>query len=129
MRLSDAILFAIALAAAAGLAWSLVRLRQLVLVGSAYKVKVLATLIFSSGRAIDPLRAEEVSADTYRPMRLFRTRVDHTAQTVTVALFGFRPRRTAVHRPGFGATLASRHTRSGLTVVPPPATFGATPSS
>lgn len=108
MRLSDSILFASAVAVAGALAWALVWLRQTLLVGAAYKAKVLATLIFGSGRSTDPLRAEDVSADSYRLMRLFRARVDHNAHTVTVAFLGFWPRRVAVHRADLGATLTSR---------------------
>lgn len=113
MRFSDGILLAIALAVAGASAWTLAWLRQTLLVGAAYKAKVLATLIFESDRSTDPLHAEDVSADTYRLMRLFRARVDHNAHTVTVAFLGFRPRRVAVHRAGLGATLTSRDAAAG----------------
>ena len=116
---SDSILFAIALAVAAGWAWTLAWLRQAILVAVAYKAKVLATLIFGSGRSLDPLRAEDVAADSYRLMRLFQTRVDHNARTVTVAFLGFQPRRVAIHRPGLGATLARRDARAwSIDVLP-----------
>jgi CubicO group peptidase (beta-lactamase class C family) len=110
---TDNILFAIALAVAAGCAWTLAWLRQACLVGAGYKAKVLATLIFGSGRSLDPLRADDVAADSYRLMRLFRTRVDHNARTVTVAFLGFQPKRVAIHRPGLGATLTRRDARTG----------------
>jgi CubicO group peptidase (beta-lactamase class C family) len=121
MRLSDSILVAIALAVAIGCAWALAWLRQVILVGAAYKAKVLATLIFGSKRSVDPLRADDVSADTYQLMRLFRAHVDDQAHTVTVAFLGFRPRRVAIHRPGLGATLTSRTEPGTLTVAQPPA--------
>src|SRR5258705_13057705 len=84
--------------------WVVVRCRQIAAVGSAYKAKVLCTAIFCSGRAIDPQRADEVSADTYRILRLFRAHVDRAGRSVTASLFGLSAR-TAVYRPGLGATL------------------------
>jgi len=89
----------------AGLAaWSLARFWRIVAIGSAYKAKVLSSTIFCAGRSIDPWRADEVYADSYWPLRLFRSRIDPAGQSVTTSFFGLRPR-SAVYRSGVGATL------------------------
>jgi CubicO group peptidase (beta-lactamase class C family) len=74
-------------------------------VGAAYKAKALCSALFVSGLELDPNRADEVSSDAYRLMRLFPAEVDREAKTVTASFFGLRAR-TAVWRPGLGATLA-----------------------
>jgi CubicO group peptidase (beta-lactamase class C family) len=76
-------------------------------VGAAYKAKALCSALFVSGLDLDPERADEVSADAYRLMRLFRARVDRGSKSVTASFFGLGPR-TAVFRPGLGAALAFR---------------------
>jgi len=85
-------------------------------VGAAYKAKALCSAIFVSGLDLDPNAADEVSADAYRLMRLFPARVDREKKTVTASFLGLRER-TAVFRPGYGATLAFRAPCS----LPPPA--------
>ena len=85
--------------------WALFNLRTVVDVACGYKSKVLCTAIFASGRPLDPQRADEIAADSYWILRPFRARVDATAGTVTTSLAGLRAR-TAIHRPGFGATLS-----------------------
>jgi CubicO group peptidase (beta-lactamase class C family) len=85
-------------------AWGLARFWRVVAIGSAYKAKVLTSALFGTGRAIDPRRAEEVSADSYWIMRVFDARVDSERGSVTVSFFGLRPR-AAVYRSGLGATL------------------------
>ena len=89
---------------AAALAWAGVRLWRIAAIGSAYRSKVLCSIVFGSQRAVDAQRVEDVSRDSYRLLRLFRSRVDPVAYTVTTSLFGLRPR-TAIHRPSLGATL------------------------
>ncbi|MDE2491935.1 MAG: serine hydrolase [Elusimicrobia bacterium] len=84
-----------------------IRFRRLAAVGAAYKAKVLASLLFVAEREVDVERAPEVSAEAYRPMRLFRARVDRGTKSVAVSLFGFFERR-AVWRPDLGAALALR---------------------
>jgi CubicO group peptidase (beta-lactamase class C family) len=91
-------------AAAVGLGWVLGRLWRIAAVGSAYRSKVLCSIVFETGRSVDPQRVDDVSADAYRLMRLFRSRVDPVARTVTTSLFGLRAR-TATYRAGLGATL------------------------
>jgi CubicO group peptidase (beta-lactamase class C family) len=76
-------------------------------VGAAYKAKALCSALFVSGLDLDPNRADEVSADAYRLMRLFPARVDREAKTVTASFLGLSER-SAVWRPGLGATLAFR---------------------
>jgi CubicO group peptidase (beta-lactamase class C family) len=100
----------VAIAAIATLAvaiWSLFKLRTVIDVACGYKSKVLCTAIFASGRALDPQRADEIAADSYWILRPFRARVDDTAASVTTSFYGLRPR-TAIHRPGSGATLLPR---------------------
>jgi hypothetical protein len=84
--------------------WAFLRLRRIAVVGAAYKAKVLCSIVFGSGRSVDPQTLEEVSADSYRPLRLFRSRVDREARTVTARLWPFRSRQ-AVYRDLAGATL------------------------
>jgi hypothetical protein len=74
-------------------------------VGAAYKAKALASGVFVSGRTLESLLAEDVSADSYRIMRLFTPEVDPVHRTVTCSLLGLR-KVSAVFRPGLGATLA-----------------------
>lgn len=88
----------------AAAAWGAVQLRSFLLIGAGYKAKVLCTAHFGSQRALDPARAEQVSADSYRALRLFRATIDAGARTVTTSAFGVCTR-TAVHRDGLGATL------------------------
>jgi CubicO group peptidase (beta-lactamase class C family) len=101
--------------AASALAWVLARVWRIAAVGSAYRSKVLCSIVFGSGRSIDPQRVEDVSRDSYRLLRLFRSHVDPVAHTVTTSLFGLRPR-TAIHRPGLGATLIHSGSSADLQV-------------
>ncbi|MBI4423347.1 MAG: serine hydrolase [Elusimicrobia bacterium] len=96
---------AASLIAAGAAGWGAWRLWRIAAVGAAYKAKVLCSAAFVSGLEPDPASADEVSSEAYRILRLFRARVDRDAKTVTSSLFGLRPR-TAVFRPGLGATLA-----------------------
>lgn len=90
---------------AAGFAWLCARLWRIAEVGAAYKAKILASALFGSGLPLDPNSAPEVSAEAYWILRLFHAEADREAKSVTVSLLGLRPR-TAVFRPGLGATLA-----------------------
>ncbi len=92
-------------------AWGWPRLQRVLIVGAAYKAKVLTSLIFGSGRTIDADRVDDIHADSYWPMRLFQTRVDEQTRTVTVSMFGLGPR-TAVYRDVSGATLLAPGTRN-----------------
>jgi CubicO group peptidase (beta-lactamase class C family) len=96
--------WAILAATAAALFWALGRLWRVAAIGAAYRSKVLCSIVFGTGRRIDPQHVEDVSADSYWPLRIFRSRVDPVARTVTSSLFGLRSR-TATYRPGLGATL------------------------
>ncbi len=95
----------VAAVAAGGIAvWALRRLRVVALVGAAYKAKILCTAVCACGRDMDLQRADEIHADSYWLLRPFAARVDHAHGSVTASLFGVCPR-TAVYRPGRGATL------------------------
>jgi CubicO group peptidase (beta-lactamase class C family) len=96
------LVLAIVLAVAAG--WGFARLRRLAVIGAGYKAKVLCSIVFGTGRSVDPLTLEEVSADSYWPLRLFSAHVDRHAQVVTASLWKFRPRKAA-YLDGVGATL------------------------
>jgi CubicO group peptidase (beta-lactamase class C family) len=96
----------------AAAAWLLVRFARVVAIGSAYKAKVLCSIVYGSGRAVDPRRAEEVTADSYRVARLLMARVDPEARSVTVSFLGLRPR-VATYHPGLGATLAGPQSAVG----------------
>ncbi len=86
--------------------WGFPRLRRLAAVGSSYKAKALASAYFVSGLDPHPEKAPEISAEAYTLMRLFRARIDREKKSVTVSFFGLQPR-TAVYRPGLGATLTA----------------------
>ncbi|HEX7795670.1 MAG TPA: serine hydrolase [Vicinamibacterales bacterium] len=94
----------ILVATAAALFWALARLWRMAAIGAAYRSKVICSIVFGTGRTIDPQHVEDVSADSYWPLRILRSRVDPAARTVTSSLFGLRSR-TATYRPGLGATL------------------------
>ena len=94
----------LSLAVLAAAAWAFLRLRRIAVVGAAYKAKVLCSIVFGTGRSVDPRTLEEVSADSYRPLQLFRSRVDREARTVTARLWFF-PSRRAAYRDLTGATL------------------------
>jgi CubicO group peptidase (beta-lactamase class C family) len=96
--------WAILVATAAAALWALARLWRVAAIGAAYRSKVLCSIVFGTGRTIDPQHVEDVSVDSYWPLRIFRSRVDPVARTVTSSLFGLRSR-TATYRPGLGATL------------------------
>jgi CubicO group peptidase (beta-lactamase class C family) len=85
--------------AAAVAAWSFVRVRRLAAIGAAYKARVVASVTFGTGRAVEPRRLDEVSADSYRLMRLFRLDVDREARRVTASLWGLSPRTSAYRGP------------------------------
>ena len=109
------IAFVAAIAGLGAAIWALFKLRTVVDVACGYKSKVLCTAIFASGRALDPQHADEVAADSYWILRPFRARVDVSAATVTTSLGGLRPR-TAIHRPGLGATLLPRQVSSAASL-------------
>src|SRR5262245_24689872 len=92
----------------AAVAWSIAWLWHVLAVGAGYKAKILCSTIFGVGRSIDPRRADEVSADSYWPLRLFGARVDTVHRSVTVSFLGLQSR-TAIHRPQFGSTLSPPH--------------------
>jgi CubicO group peptidase (beta-lactamase class C family) len=95
--------------------WLFSRLRRVAAIGAAYKAKVLCSVVFGSRRTVDPATLEEVSADSYRLMRLFRFRVDQSAHSVTASLARFPPR-TAVFREDADA-------------IPPPSAWPTAPPS
>jgi CubicO group peptidase (beta-lactamase class C family) len=92
------------IAGVGAIVWVLAKLRAVADVGCGYKSKVLCTAIFASRRPLDPQRAEEIWADSYWLLRPFRAVVDRASESVTTSFAGLR-RRTAIHRPGLGATL------------------------
>jgi hypothetical protein len=100
-------------AAAVALGWALARVWRVAAIGSAYRSKVLCSIVFGTGRSVDPQTVEDVSADSYRLLRLFRSHVDPTAHAVTTSLLGLRAR-TAIYRPGLGATLVLAESSADL---------------
>ena len=113
---SGILYFAAGLLLAAAGVWLLVFLRRVIAVGAAYKAKVLCTAIFASGRDIDPQHADDVSADSYWFLRVFRAHVDRAGRSVTASVLGYWPR-TAFYRPGLGATLTYPGRLQSLTIV------------
>ncbi|MBI5209673.1 MAG: serine hydrolase [Elusimicrobia bacterium] len=82
----------------------LVHLWRIAPVAAAFKAKIVCSALFVSGRRLEDVLAQDVGADSYRLLRLFRVRVDPERKAVTGSWLGLRPR-TAVCRPGFGACL------------------------
>jgi len=101
---SGLLLWSAAVLLCAGAAWAAAVVSRIAAVGAAYKAKVLASGMFVSGRDAGSM-LEDVSADSYRMFRLWRAEPDMEARAVKASLLGLRPR-TAVFRPGLGATLA-----------------------
>src|ERR1700674_3621725 len=97
-------LIVLALVLAAAMGWVAHNFARLAPVAAGYKAKVLCSAIFVSRRDIDPRFAPDISADSYRMLRFFRARVDHDLRMVTCSWLGLWPR-TAIYRPGLGATL------------------------
>lgn len=85
-------------------AWGLFKLRVYLDVGAGYKAKALCSAVFGSGRTLDPQWAPQIHDDSYWLLRPFTAHVDRETDRVTASLFGVHPR-TAIHRPGAGATL------------------------
>ena len=112
---SAGVLLVLALAAL----WALTRFWRVIAVGSAYKAKVLASLVFGSGRAVDLSRAPEVAEDSYRVMRLLSARADPERSSITVSFLGLRPR-TAVYYPDLGATLIHGGVRPPVRTISAP---------
>jgi CubicO group peptidase (beta-lactamase class C family) len=86
---------------AAGLAYGL----RVAAIGTAYKAKVLCSGVFVSRRDPRSVLESDLGADDLAVLALIDARIEHAAGQVSAALFGFA-RRTAVHRPGLGCTLA-----------------------
>jgi len=108
---------AIAIAVAVLFSGALISLRVIADVACGYKAKVLCTAIFGSGRDLDPQHADEISADSYWLLRPFRAVVDRERAAVTASFLGTRTH-TAIHRPGFGATLIYSRLRSHEAAAP-----------
>jgi CubicO group peptidase (beta-lactamase class C family) len=96
--------WALSLVLAGAVVWAFIRFSRVATIGAAYKAKVLCSILFGTGRNVDPLRADEVSADSYWPMRMLRVHVDPLRRSVTASFLGLWPR-SAVYRQGLGATL------------------------
>ena len=73
-------------------AWAAIQIRSSLIVGAGYKAKVLCTAYFGSGRALDPVRADQISADSYLVLRLFKATVDHAARSISTSTFGILKR-------------------------------------
>lgn len=99
--------------------WAARRFWRVIAIGSAYKAKVLASIVFGSERAIDLRSAPEVAEDSYRVMRLLSARADRSNSSITVSFVGLRPR-TAVYYPGLGATLIHGSVRPPARPISPP---------
>ena len=108
----------------AGFGWGLLRLRAAAAIASGYKAKVLATGVFGSGRAMDPQRDDQISADAYWLLRVVRAHIDVDTREVTASLLGVVERR-AVHRDGLGATLRQGRTAPAVLAGSPAVFIGA----
>lgn len=79
-------------------------LRQVALVGAAYKAKVLCSGVFVSCRDPASLLKEDLLADDLSRLRYFDAEIDYERQSVTASLFGLI-KRQAIFRPELGCTL------------------------
>ena len=80
--------------------WSAVR------AGTGYKAKILCSSLFVSRRDSAQILAEDLSADGFQVLRLFRHDIDREARRIRVSLAGFSSR-TAYYRDGLGCTLSA----------------------
>jgi CubicO group peptidase (beta-lactamase class C family) len=94
-----------AVALACGLFYAVRYFIRLAPIAAGFKAKVLCSAVFVSGRTIDPRSTPDTSEDNYRPLRFCGTKIDVQRRTVTCSWWGLW-RRTAIYRPGLGATLA-----------------------
>lgn len=97
-----ALLCLMACAAAAGIVY----FWHIIPIGCAYRAKAVCSALFVSGRTLADVLSIDVSADSYRIMRLFPVTVDAERKTVGASFLGVCSR-TAVYRPGLGATLTA----------------------
>ena len=75
-------------------------------VGAGYKAKVVCSAVFVCGRDPEEVLNLDVAADSYAILRPFKVAIDHERKSVTASLLGFQGK-TAVYRPGIGATLSA----------------------
>ncbi|MFI5349827.1 MAG: hypothetical protein ACHQ2Z_09805 [Elusimicrobiota bacterium] len=73
-------IISLSLLAAAAAAAAIHRFLRIAGVGAAYKAKALCSALFVTGLDLDADRADEVSAEAYRVMRLFPARVDRAGK-------------------------------------------------
>lgn len=92
---------------------------RIALIGSGFAAKSVCSAVFVSGRPVaDAL--EDLRAYRSTPLDLVRVAVDRDRGLATGSMFGLA-RRDAVHRDGFGCTLAIGTTPEALrAAVPPP---------
>lgn len=77
---------------------------QLVLIGTAYKAKVLCSGVFVAKWDPHAILPTDLLADDLWPLRYFDAKVDYGSQSVTATLWGMEERK-AVYRPGLGCVL------------------------
>lgn len=77
---------------------------QLVVIGTAYKAKIICSGIFVAQRDVQSLLDVDVSADDLTPLGHIDVQVDQQSRKVTAAFFGLF-KRTAVYREGQGCAL------------------------
>ncbi|PCI38359.1 MAG: serine hydrolase [Elusimicrobia bacterium] len=97
-----ALITVIALLALAGLAY----FWRIAPVGSGYKAKIVCSAVFACGRDPKEVISLDVAADSYSILRPFRVDIDYHSKSVTASVLGFQEK-TAVYRPGIGATLSA----------------------
>ena len=113
-------------AAAVALGWAFARLWRIAAIGSAYRSKVLCSIVFASGRLVDPQRVEDVSGRQLSTVAAVSLARRPLARTVTTSFAG-----CCVHElrcpAGLGATLflALPESRADLQVRPSTASLRA----
>jgi hypothetical protein len=78
--------------------------RQLLVIGVAYKAKVLCSGVFVSGRDAEAVSGEDLAVEDLAPLRAIDATVDWAGHSVQASFLGGMAR-TAVYRPGRGCAL------------------------
>jgi len=98
-------------------------LRKIIVIGTAYKAKILCSGIFVSKRSPETIIDEDLLADDLAPLRHISTTVDYYSHSVTATFFGLAKRK-AIYRPGLGCTLVigtpEKKLRSATCTLPIP---------
>ena len=79
-------------------------IRQILLIGTAYKAKILCSSVFVSGRDPNSILTQDLFVDDMKIFRYLDTDIDYHEKSVTATFMGMAKRK-AIYRPLLGCTL------------------------